>query len=102
MLEPGRIEIREFPLLPPPRGWLLQPGERVVPGANVACGRCSYCRRGFPYYACLRLEDYGNSLGAGAPPHLFGGWSEYMYLMPGSRLFRVPDGVTDGLAALTE
>jgi threonine dehydrogenase-like Zn-dependent dehydrogenase len=80
----------------------LRPGERVVPGANVACGRCAYCRRRFPYYACQRLEDYGNSLGAAEPPYLFGGWSEYLYVMPGSRLFRVPEDVSNGLAALTE
>lgn len=80
----------------------LRLGERVVPGANVACGRCVYCRRGFPYYACQRLEDYGNSLGAADSPYLFGGWSEYLYVIPGSRVFRVPDGVSNGLAALTE
>jgi L-iditol 2-dehydrogenase len=77
-------------------------GDRVVPGANVACGECFYCRNGFPYYACERLEDYGNSLGAAQPPHLFGGWSEFMYVMPGSRLFRVPEAVPDEIAALTE
>lgn len=80
----------------------LVPGERVVPGANVACGECPYCQGGFPYYACDRLEDYGNSLGADRPPHLLGGWSEYLYVMPGSRVFRVPEGIPDGVAALAE
>lgn len=80
----------------------VEPGDRLVPGANVACGECSYCRGSFPYYACERLQDYGNSLNAADPPHLLGGWSEYLYVMPGSPLFRVPDGVSDGLAALTE
>lgn len=163
MLAPGRVELREFPVSPPPAGWLLlrvlrsgicgtdlhtfqgdtlqyagtaherriafpvicghenvgvvaavggeiraqdgrrlRVGERVVPGANVVCGRCAYCRRGFPYYACERLEDYGNSLGAAESPYLFGGWSEYLCVMPGSRLFRVPEGVSDGQAALAE
>jgi threonine dehydrogenase-like Zn-dependent dehydrogenase len=83
-------------------GTPLRPGDRVVPGANVACGSCHYCREGYPYYACERLEDYGNSLGADRPPYLLGGWSEYLYVMPGSRLFRVPEGLPDGLAALTE
>jgi threonine dehydrogenase-like Zn-dependent dehydrogenase len=163
MTAPGRVELQDFPLVPPEDGWVLlrvdrsgicgtdlhtyrgevlqyagtpherriayplicghenvgvvaavggevmdaggeplRPGDRIVPGANVACGRCAHCRRGFPYYACQNLEDYGNSLGSAAPPHLFGGWSQYLYLLPGSRLFRVPEEVPDPLAALVE
>jgi threonine dehydrogenase-like Zn-dependent dehydrogenase len=69
----------------------LRPGDRVVPGANVACGECWFCRRDFPYYAREHLEDYGNSLNAKRAPYLFGGWAEFMYLLPETRLFRVPD-----------
>lgn len=80
----------------------LRVGDRVVPGANVACGRCYYCRGGFPYYACQHLEDYGNSLSCARPPHLFGGWAELMYLLPGTPLFRVPDDLPSEIAVLTE
>lgn len=80
----------------------LRPGDRVVPAANVACGECWFCSTGQPYYLCERLEDYGNSLNAARAPHLFGGWAEYMYLLPGTQLFRVPDELPDELAALTE
>ena len=83
-------------------GRRLVPGDRVVPGANVACGECWFCRQDFPYYACERLEDYGNSLTPRRAPHLFGGWAEMMYLLPGSRIFRVPDGLPDEVAVLTE
>ncbi len=83
-------------------GTLLRPGDRVVPGANVACGRCWFCREGFPYYACERLEDYGNSLNAKRPPHLFGGWAELMYLLPGTPIFRVPEQLPSEVAVLTE
>jgi threonine dehydrogenase-like Zn-dependent dehydrogenase len=83
-------------------GAALHPGDRIVPGANVACGECWFCREGFPYYACERLEDYGNSLNATRPPHLFGGWSELMYLLPGTPLFRVPDALPSKVAVLTE
>src|SRR5918911_683099 len=72
-------------------GTTLRAGDRIVPGANVACGECWFCRQRFPYYACERLEDYGNSLNAKRAPHLFGGWAELMYLLPGTPLFRVPD-----------
>jgi L-iditol 2-dehydrogenase len=80
----------------------LRVGDRVVPGANVVCGECAPCRARLPYYACERLQDYGNSLGAARPPHLLGGWSEFMYILPGSRLFRVPEGLPDRIAALAE
>jgi L-iditol 2-dehydrogenase len=80
----------------------LSPGDRVVPAANVSCGQCWYCRNGQPYYMCERLEDYGNSLNCARAPHLFGGWSEYMYLLPGTQLFRVPDELPDHVAVMTE
>jgi L-iditol 2-dehydrogenase len=78
-------------------------GDRVVPAPNLTCGRCRFCLgQGYPYYLCTALEDYGNSLTCAAPPHLFGGWSELMYLLPGTRLFRVPEALPSELAALTE
>jgi threonine dehydrogenase-like Zn-dependent dehydrogenase len=80
----------------------LKVGDRVVPGANVPCGRCYYCANDFPYYFCQDLEDYGNSLNLSRPPGLFGGWSQYMYLLPGTPLFRVPDALPDEVAVITE
>ena len=81
----------------------LAVGDRVVPAPNLTCGRCRFCLdQRFPYYLCRELHDYGNSLSCASPPHLFGGWSELMYLLPGTRLFRVPDGLDPALAALTE
>jgi L-iditol 2-dehydrogenase len=83
-------------------GTPLRPGDRVVPGANVPCGECWYCLNEQPYYLCEQLEDYGNSLNASRPPSLFGGWAELMYLLPGTPIFRVPEGLPDELAVLTE
>jgi L-iditol 2-dehydrogenase len=51
---------------------------------------------------CENLEDYGNSLHCGPAPHLFGGWSEHMYLLPGTQVFRVPDELPNHVAVLTE
>jgi threonine dehydrogenase-like Zn-dependent dehydrogenase len=83
-------------------GSRLKVGDRVVPGANVPCGRCYYCANDFPYYFCEDLEDYGNSLNLSRPPGLFGGWSQYMYLLPRTPLFRVPDALPDEVAVITE
>jgi threonine dehydrogenase-like Zn-dependent dehydrogenase len=80
----------------------LQAGDRVVVGANVSCGKCYYCRHDFPYYFCENTTDYGNNLSAKNPPHLFGGWSQYIYIVPGSFLVRVPDELPSEIAVLTE
>ena len=80
----------------------LQVGDRVVVGANVSCGTCYYCRHDFPYYFCQNMTDYGNNLSAADPPYLFGGWSQYMYIIPGSFLLRVPDDLPSEVAVLTE
>ena len=80
----------------------LRPGDRVVPGANVACGHCYFCLNDYPYYLCANLDDYGNSLHCGIAPYLLGGWAEYMYVLPGTPIFRVPDEVPDEVAVMTE
>src|SRR5207302_435113 len=46
--------------------------------------------------------DYGNNVTVAAPPHLFGGWSQYLYVVPGSFLVRVPDALPTEVAVLTE
>jgi len=83
-------------------GMPLGVGDRVVVGPNVSCGKCYYCRHDFPYYFCENTTDYGNNLSAKDPPHLFGGWSQYMYIVPGSFLVRVPDELPSEIAVLTE
>ena len=80
----------------------LKVGDRVVVGANVVCGTCYYCRRDFPYYCCENMVDYGNNMSAATPPHLFGGWAEDIYIVPGSFLVRVPDELPSEIAVLTE
>jgi threonine dehydrogenase-like Zn-dependent dehydrogenase len=83
-------------------GTPLEIGDRVVPAPNRACGTCEYCVADFPYYFCRRLENYGNSLTSAEPPHLFGGWAEYLYIRPGTPMFKVPDGLPTRVAVLTE
>src|ERR1700676_2296179 len=80
----------------------LNLGDRVVIAANVSCGQCYYCRHDFPYCLCENTTDYGNNLTAKNPPHLFGGWAQYIYIIPGSHLFKVPDDLPSEVAVLTE
>src|SRR5215469_8856417 len=83
-------------------GISLKAGDRVVVGANVSCGYCYYCRHDFPYCCCENTLDYGNLLSAKNPPYLFGGWSQYLYVIPGSFLVKVPDDLPSEVAVLTE
>jgi len=83
-------------------GIALRVGDRVIVGPNVSCGTCYYCRHDFPYYCCEKTVDYGNNISAANPPHLFGGWSQYLYVVPGSFLVKVPDDLPSEIAVLTE
>jgi L-iditol 2-dehydrogenase len=92
----GVKEYKDFEGVP------LKLGDRVVVGPNVTCGTCYFCRHDFPYYFCENTTDYGNNLSARNPPHLFGGWSQYLYVLPGSFLVRVPEDLPAQIAVLTE
>jgi len=76
----------------------LKPGDRVTPEPYVPCGHCDWCRSDHHYHNCPEVRLYGISFPANQPPHLLGGYAEYVYLMPGSILHRLgPD--TPELAA---
>ncbi len=77
-------------------------GDRVVVGPNISCGECYYCRHDFPYYFCPDTVDYGNNISAANAPFLFGGWSQYLYVLPKSFVVRVPDELPSDVAVLTE
>lgn len=92
----GSSRYTDFERLP------LTVGDRVIVGPNVVCGTCYYCRHQFPYYCCENTVDYGNNISSKDAPHLFGGWSQYIYIVPGSFLVRVPDELPSEVAVLTE
>jgi len=83
-------------------GGPIEPGERVAISADIVCGTCYYCRNiyGFPW--CLNHRSYGDVISCRDPPHLFGGMAEKMFVLPGTFLFRVPKGMPDEVAVLTE
>ncbi|MBI3961588.1 MAG: alcohol dehydrogenase catalytic domain-containing protein, partial [Deinococcus sp.] len=103
---PGHENVAVIVEMPTPwrdfEGQPLAVGDRVVVAANVSCGQCYYCRQGFPYYFCENTTDYGNNLSAAEPPHLFGGWAEYLYVLPGSCVYKVPPGLPDHHAVMGE
>src|SRR5947207_11560811 len=49
---------------------------------------------------------YGRYLGFDKPPHLWGGWAEYVYvdldMLPGTKVYKLPDDMSLRLGALSE
>src|SRR5207248_10000328 len=70
-------------------------------------GRCYHCVD-YPETANKSLSPvyYGRYLGFEKPPHLWGGWAEYVYvdldMLPGTKVYRLPDDMSLRLGALSE
>lgn len=83
-------------------GQPLKPGDRVTMSPDMVCGKCWYCRNTFGYPWCEHIKAYGNAFSTTEEPSLFGGWSEYMYIKPGTFIYKVPDGIPPEVAVFTE
>ncbi len=83
-------------------GRKLKEGDRVVMCPDVVCGRCWYCRHAHGYPWCDNVRGYGNAFSTTEPPSLFGGWAEYMYILPEVFVYKVPEDIPPELAVLTE
>lgn len=72
-------------------------GDRVVPVYYRTCMRCARCRDGL-FNICDRGSDF-----QGAPakdyPHFTGGFATQYVIQPGQYFYRVPDNVSDEVAA---
>ncbi|MGN6747019.1 MAG: zinc-binding dehydrogenase [Xanthobacteraceae bacterium] len=85
----------------------LEVGSRVMIPPLMPCGRCYYCIH-YPESAnkCLTPVYYGRYLGFDKPPHLWGGWAEYVYVdleaLPGTKIYKLPDDMPLRLGALAE
>jgi L-iditol 2-dehydrogenase len=80
----------------------LRVRDRVVLCPDVICGHCYACHHTYAYPWCENLRGYGNTFTVTEPPHLMGGWAEYMYVLPNAFLYKVPDGLPDEQATWTE
>ena len=69
----------------------LKVGDRVVVESKVPCGECTFCKQGY-YKFCKQRSGYGFST-ASTPPHLWGAFSEVMYLAPNSIIHKIADHV---------
>jgi len=81
----------------------LKEGDRITICPDVVCGTCWYCKNIPNYPWCDKmLFSYGNMRSCKDPPHLYGGFAEYIYLEPGTRAYKIPDGLNSDIAAMTE
>ncbi len=83
-------------------GAKLKVGDRITMCPDIVCGKCWYCRNTFGYPWCENIRAYGNAFTSIDAPHLFGGWSEYMYIRPDTFIYKVPDGISPDVAVLAE
>jgi threonine dehydrogenase-like Zn-dependent dehydrogenase len=85
----------------------LSVGTKVMLPPLMPCGRCYYCVH-YPQTAnkCLEPVYYGRYIGFERPPHLWGGFSEMVYVdldaLPGTKIYRLPDDMPLQLATLSE
>jgi len=83
------------------RRWGVSRGDRVAVEALLPCGRCSECLAGRERFCRGRgfLAAYGY-ISTQTPPSLWGGYSQYMYLDPQSRVHPLSVEVPPELAVL--
>jgi threonine dehydrogenase-like Zn-dependent dehydrogenase len=82
-------------------------GSKLMLPPLMPCGTCDWCLH-YPETAnkCLTPVYYGRYLGFEKPPHLWGGWAEYVYVdlgeLPGTKIYKLPDDMNLLLGSLSE
>lgn len=77
----------------------VQPGDRVIVEYAFGCGNCRPCLAG-RYTLCEKMYSYGSMISCQDPPHLFGAYSEYLYIHPRAMVHKIGDDVTPELGVL--
>jgi alcohol dehydrogenase len=77
----------------------LKEGDRIILKGALGCGRCADCRRGAGRF-CKKRTNYGGRTTSANPPHLFGGFADYVYLAPDVLATKVSDDLLPEAAVL--
>ena len=80
--------------------WAGEPlgeGDRITWSAGRACGHCYICKVIRQPTRCVSRTAYGISFGSDEPPHFSGGYAEYIYLRPGTAIFKLSDVPTEAV-----
>jgi putative phosphonate catabolism associated alcohol dehydrogenase len=74
-------------------GQPLSAGDRINWSSSINCGECYYCRVRPEPTRCLKRKAYGISYDCSVAPHLLGGYADYIYLRPGTAIFKLPEAL---------
>ncbi len=75
-------------------GNIISKGDRITWTIMANCGNCYFCRIKDMPQKCLNLFKYGH-VKSDMPPYFMGTFGEYVYVKPGTGVFKVPDDMTD-------
>jgi threonine dehydrogenase-like Zn-dependent dehydrogenase len=78
-------------------GQPLKEGDRIIYNYFFPCGRCVACLRAMPE-CCPNKQRPGGGI-PGNPPYFVAGFAEFYYLLPGHVCVKVPDDISDAVAA---
>lgn len=79
-------------------GQALRPGDRIT-WTRTSCGQCYMCSVARKPTLCENARAYMYE-NIERPPHLLGGFSDYVYVLPESGRVRVPDDLESPLASM--
>ncbi len=79
-------------------GEQLSVGDRISWTIMASCGDCIFCQDYALPQKCLNLFKYGHSV-SDVPPYFLGTFGEYVYLKPGTGIFKLPEGMPDETAS---
>jgi alcohol dehydrogenase len=74
-------------------------GDRVVLEYAFGCGACDSCLAG-NYTLCDKNYTYGSMISCQNPPHLFGGYSDYVYIHPRAMVHKIGDEISPEVGVL--
>ena len=77
----------------------VKEGDRVVVEYAFGCGACEACLSG-NYTTCERKYAYGSMISCKEPPHLFGAYSEYLYIHPRAMVHKIGDNISPEVGVL--
>jgi alcohol dehydrogenase len=109
----GKVKVADFPIIlgheivgqiaeigdVASKRWKVKKADRVIVETVFRCGYCEKCVTG-DYRFCERNFGYGTTVSASVPPYLWGGYAEYMYLAPGSMVYKVSEKIPAKAAVL--
>jgi alcohol dehydrogenase len=79
--------------------WRLKEGDPAIVEYAFGCGECFYCKLG-DYIHCEKMYTYGSMVSCKDPPHLWGAYSEYLYLPPRAMVHKVSESLLPEVGVL--